>query len=125
MGAERCDDYLWQNHRPTASLGLGLEYGEPAIDPGERVPDEESTSIQVDVRPAQGQELTLTHTCAESRNPQRVQPVVRCGLDQQPGLGGRQREDLVLRHSWWIYQLGDVAGDKPPAFGRDESSTQD
>ena len=120
MRPKGSDHDLGYDDAPPTTLGLGLEQLELAVHPRKRVPDPERPCVEVDVIPAQREQLPLAEPRRQRRHPQRAKAVLRCSFDEPAGMLRCQRLDLVARHPRRVDQLGHVARDEPPSLRHPE-----
>ena len=125
MGPQRDTDGLGQHDEPSAAVGLGLQQGQGAVHVRQGVADPQAPRLEVDVLPAQGQELTLAQPRAERRDPERPVAVLDGGLDEPTGLLRGQGCDLTTADPRWVDEPGHVATDEAPALGGHQCSAQD
>jgi hypothetical protein len=76
MASECVHHDIGQDDRPSAPLGLRLEELELSLDPGEGMADPQPSRIEVDVLPAQPEQLSLAAAGPEGGDPQRSQPII-------------------------------------------------
>ena len=120
MGPQGGADRRRQHEHPAATVGLGLEQLELPGHPRQRVADPEATRLEVDVLPAQAQQLPLAQARAQRGDVQRAEPVLSRSLDEPAGLLRCERLDLVARHPRRVDQLGHIARDESPSLRRHE-----
>ena len=77
--------------------------------------DAEGSTIDVDVRPVQREQLALTNAGGERQPPQRLELVALCGREQLARLVRIQGLQFLALDARWVDQVRDVY--QPPAKG--------
>jgi hypothetical protein len=73
--------------------------------------------VEIDVGPAQPEQLALAHAGGDRQDVERLQPVAVHGLQEGSCLVGGENAELVAGPSRWGDQFGDVAWDQAPSDG--------
>ena len=81
--------------------------------PVQRAGDPKPAGRQVDIAPAQREQLALAHTRGHGEDVQRLQAIVSDRVQQRPDLARVEGPHLVVGPPRWLHQRSRVAGDEP------------
>jgi len=107
-----------------ASGGFGFDQLEPSIDSLQLFRNSQVAKLEIDIPPSQTKRLSLPKAHRESYRIERFKSVTFERLQERPGLGWRQRLDLVLLHPRAGGQSGDISRDQTPSKGMIERASQ-
>ena len=83
--------------------------------PVQRAGDPKPACRQVDIPPAQREQLALAHTRGHGEDVEGLQAIVSDRVQQRPDLARVEGPHLVVGAPRWLHQRSRVAGDEPPA----------
>lgn len=107
-------------------MRLRLDQSEAAVELPLKGPlDPEDAALEVDVLPADSQHLTLAKSEGDGDHPPRLQTVLRCSLEEDPGFLDGVGPHVVARQRRWVDEECRVGVDDAPADGNGESPAQD
>jgi hypothetical protein len=125
VGHERIAHEGRQRHDPPARDGLRFDEFQPAVDPRECVAHCERASLEIDIGPAQAEDLTLPEPDTEGDQVERLEPIAGDRGDERSDLLDRERRDPPPWDARRPGKTGDVAGDEIGPLGVAKRPTQD
>jgi hypothetical protein len=117
MPAECVDRLLGERDAAPRAYGLRLHDAEAVRRRLHRSADLQRAGVDVDITPAETEQLALPHAGGDREDVQSFQSVAGGGIEECARLLSRQRRDLEVAVAGRIDEVGDVAMDQSPANG--------